>query len=94
MYVSFEPKIAWYFVPKIVLTFCEKKCSSDWEKLLKFESEGREFANILRLLDQFITAYSERSDLKDITFLTYSWRFLRSNKLEQFKLEKKNWHLE
>ena len=34
----------WYFVTKIVLTYCEKNCSSDREKLLKFESEGREFA--------------------------------------------------
>ena len=32
----------------------EKKCSSDREKLLKFEAEGREFANNLRSLDQFI----------------------------------------
>ena len=31
-----------------------KKCSSDREKLLKYEAEGREFANILRSLEQFI----------------------------------------
>ena len=31
----------------------EKKCSSDREKLLKFEAEGREFANFLRSLEQF-----------------------------------------
>ena len=31
-----------------------KNCSSDREKLLKFEAEGREFANFLRLLEQFI----------------------------------------
>ena len=31
-----------------------KNCSSDEEKLLKFEAEGREFAKILRLLEQFI----------------------------------------
>ena len=31
-----------------------KKCSSDREKLLKLEAEGREFANILRSLEQFI----------------------------------------
>jgi hypothetical protein len=31
-----------------------KKCSSDREKLLKFEREGQEFAKILRLLEQFI----------------------------------------
>ena len=45
----------WYFVTKIVLTYCEKKnCSSDREKLLKFEAEGREFAKCLRSLEQFI----------------------------------------
>ena len=45
----------WYFVTKIVLTYYEKKnCSSDREKRLKFEAEGREFAKILRSLEQFI----------------------------------------
>ena len=28
--------ILWYFVTEIVLAYCEKNCSSDWEKLLKF----------------------------------------------------------
>ena len=47
--------ILWYFVTKIVLTYCEKKkCSSDREKRLKFEAEGREFAKILRSIEQFI----------------------------------------
>jgi hypothetical protein len=31
-----------------------KKCCSDGEKLLKLEAEGREFAKILRSLEQFI----------------------------------------
>ena len=31
-----------------------KNCSSDREKLLKFEAEGREFANILGSLEQFV----------------------------------------
>ena len=31
-----------------------KNCSSEQEKLLKVEAEGREFAKILRSLDQFI----------------------------------------
>ena len=31
-----------------------KKCSSDREKLLKFEAEGWEYANSLRLLERFI----------------------------------------
>ena len=42
----------YYFVTKIVLTYCEKK--SDLEKRLKFEAEGQEFANFLRSLEQFI----------------------------------------
>ena len=44
----------WYFVNKIVLTYCEKKNSSDREKLLRFEAEGREFAKFLKSLEQFI----------------------------------------
>ena len=38
----------------IVLTNCEKFFSSDWEKLMKFEAVGREFAKILRSPKQFI----------------------------------------
>ena len=42
----FQALNKWYFVTKIVLTYCEKKYySSDREKLLKFEAEGREFQN-------------------------------------------------
>ena len=44
----------WYFVTKIVLTTVRKNCSRDCEKLLKFEAEDREFAKILRSLEQFI----------------------------------------
>ena len=28
----------WCFVLKFVLAYCEKKCSSDWEKLLKIKA--------------------------------------------------------
>ena len=31
-----------------------KNCSSDREKLLKFDPEGREFAKVLRSLEQFM----------------------------------------
>ena len=31
-----------------------KICCSDWEKLLKFDAEGREFSKCLRSLEQFI----------------------------------------
>ena len=44
----------WYFVTKIVLTYCEKKLFYDRKKLLKFEAEEREFAKMLRSLEQFI----------------------------------------
>ena len=36
------------------MVFCYQNCSSDREKLLKFEAEGREFSKILRSLEQFI----------------------------------------
>ena len=39
---------------EIVLTYREKKWSSDQEKLFKFVAEGREFVNFLRSLEQFI----------------------------------------
>ena len=68
----------WYFVTKIVLTYCEKNCSSDREKKIKlFEITRTIYSN------------SERY-WKQNAFLTCSWRFLKSNKLEQLglKLEK------
>ena len=58
-----------------------KNCSSDREKLLKYEAEGREFAKILRSLEQFIQTVKDQNIF---------WRFLITNKLEQlvFKFEK------
>ena len=41
------------------LTGRKKKCSSDWEKLLKFEAEGWEFGKFMRLLEQFIYQNSD-----------------------------------
>ena len=43
-----------------------KQRSSDQEKLLKFEAEGREFGNILRSLEQFYSN-SERSNQSVVT---------------------------
>ena len=48
----------------LIMAFCYQHCSdllcsSDREKILKFEAEGREFAKILRSPDQFIET-SER----------------------------------
>ena len=42
------------FFPKLFWPTVRKYCSSDWEKLLKFEAEGQEVAKILRSLEQFI----------------------------------------
>ena len=41
-------------LPKLFWSTVRKKCSSDQEKLLKFEAEGWEFAKCLRSLEQFI----------------------------------------
>ena len=41
----------WYFVFKIVLTYCEKK---NLETKKTFEAKGREFANFLGSLEQII----------------------------------------
>ena len=41
-------------LPKLFWPTVNKNCSSDREKLLKFEAEGREFAKFLRSLEQFI----------------------------------------
>ena len=41
-------------LPKLFWPIVRKKCSSDREKFLKLEAEGREFANILRSLEQFV----------------------------------------
>ena len=56
-------KEKWYFVSSfVVLTYCEKKCSSDWEKLLKFEAEGWEFPKCLRSPEQFIQTMKVQSN--------------------------------
>ena len=39
-----------------------KICSSDREIVLKFEAEGREFAKILRSLEQFIQTMKDQNN--------------------------------
>ena len=41
-------------LPRMFWPTVRKNCSSDQEKLLKFEAEGREFAKFLRSLEQSI----------------------------------------
>ena len=61
-------------------------------KTLKF---GREFAKILRSLEQFIQTVKGQNNLL-FGFLTCTWRFLISNNLEQLEIQigKKYWDLE
>ena len=78
-------------LPKLLRHTVRKKCSSDQEKLLKFEAEGQEFENVLRSQEQCIKTVKDQNNVwKQSAFLTDSWRFFISNKLEQldFKLEK------
>ena len=41
-------------LPKLFRPTVRKNCSSDREKILKFEAEGHEFAKLLRSLEQVI----------------------------------------
>ena len=49
-------------LPKLFWPTVRKNCSSDREKPLKFETEGREFAKILRSLDQFVQTVKGQSN--------------------------------
>ena len=51
-----------------------KSCSSDREKLLKFEAEGREFSKFLKSLERFIQILKGQKN--------FGMKFLRSDKLE------------
>ena len=49
-------------------------CSSDWEKLLKFEAEDQEFTFFSRSLEQsFLTRSEQFSKQNTITFYTLNW---------------------
>ena len=61
-----------------------KICSSAREKLLKFKAKGREFSKILRSLEQLMQTVKGQTN---VCFLICSWRFLRSNKLEQLEFK-------
>ena len=64
--------------PASNMVFCYQNCSSDREKLLKFEAEGREFAKFLRSLEPFNSERSEQFLVTECSLL---------EQLE-FKLEK------
>ena len=50
-------------LPKLFWSTVRKNCSSYREKLLKFKAEGREFANILRSLEQFVRTVKSQNNL-------------------------------
>ena len=75
-------KKEWYFVSKIVLTYCEKKMFL-WSRKT-FEIRGwRSRICKTFVITRTIFSNSKRSEqfLKQNAFLTCSWRFLRSNRL-------------
>ena len=54
-----------------------KNCSSDREKLLKFEAEGRELSKILRSLEQFYPTVGQNNFGNKIPFLHYGKSLLK-----------------
>ena len=50
----FQCFITGILLPKLFWPTVGRNCSSDREKLLKFEAEGRESANFLRSPEQFV----------------------------------------
>ena len=51
-------------LPKMFWPTVRKNCSSDREKLFKFEAEGREFAKILGSLKQFIPTVKGQNNFR------------------------------
>ena len=48
--------------PKLFWPILRKNCSSDKEKLLKSEAEGREFSKCFRSLQQFIQTVKDQNN--------------------------------
>ena len=67
-----KSKMNGILLPKLFWPTVRKNCSSDQEKLLKFEAEGREFAKILRSLEQFVgTVKGQNNFWQQNAFLTW-----------------------
>ena len=58
---SFWFVVGCVFLPKLFWPIVRKNCSSDWEKLLKFEAKGGEFAKKIEIT-KTIYSNSERSE--------------------------------
>ena len=66
-------------LPNLLWPLVRQKCSSDGEKLLKFQAEGREFGKFLGSLEQFIqTVKGQNNTLVQLV----PGRFLISKKFE------------
>ena len=83
--------------PKLFWPIVRKNCSSDREKLLKFEAEGWEFKKILRSQEQFIQTVKERSEQFLLTECFFNL-FLEVSKIWQIRtiriqIGKKYWDL-
>ena len=64
----------WYFVPKIVLTYCEKKLLCWLRKnFYKFDAEGRELPNFLRSIKQFINIRQSKGQKSATTCSPHAW---------------------
>ena len=81
---SWHSDINSILLPKLFLPTVRKKCCCDQEKPLIFEAEGQEFAYFLRSLEQFIQTVEDQNNFRyHNVFSTCSWRFLRTQKIEQ-----------
>ena len=64
-----------------------KNCSSDREKRLKFEAEGREFAKFLISLKQFIQTVKGKSNSKKNPKLYYFINFMSTRRKMGYSLD-------
>ena len=80
-----QPLEKWYFVSKIVLVYCEKKCSSDWDFFFQIWSW---MPRICKNHEVTRTIYSKRSEhfFETGYFLTCYWRFQSDLKHRTIKM--------
>ena len=77
----------WYFVTKIVLTYCEKKLFQWSRKTFEIRGWKQRICKTFEVTRKIDSNSRSEQFWYQNAFLTCSWKFLRSNKLE-FKFEK------
>ena len=82
--------------PKLFWPAVRKNDSTDWEKLLKFEAEGQEFARFLRSQEQLIRTVKAKNNFEKEYFFNL---FLEVSQILyirtiMFQIGKNNWDLE